>query len=114
MAHKAAQLIGGGHACSQRLAAHSGIKLRIGGLHVRLQKEAADAEGERAEQQPAKEGQLQDEVIPLFAVHHLVAQLHGAGSGHVGVFGQQIGYERVAVVPINSRHNKQKETQKNL
>ena len=60
MAHKAAQFIGGGHTRGKGLAAHGGIKLGVGGLHIRLQEETANAESERAEQQPAKEGQLQD------------------------------------------------------
>ena len=114
MPHKAAELVGSRHAHGQCLAAHGGVKFRVGRLHVRFQKEAADAEGEHAEQQPAKEGQLEDEEVPLLALHHLLAQFHSAGGGHIGVFGQQVGHQRIAILPVNARHNEQQEAQRDF
>ena len=114
MPHKAAELVGSRHAHGQCLAAHGGVKFRVGRLHVRFQKEAADAEGEHAEQQPAKEGQLEDEEVPLLALHHLLAQFHSAGGGHIGVFGQQVGYQLIAILPVNARHNEQQEAQRDF
>ena len=63
--------------------------------------------------QPKKDS-LQDEVVPLFAFHHFLAQLHGAGGGHVGVFSQQVRHKRIAVRPVDARHDEQDVAQRDF
>ena len=114
MPYKTAQLLGGGHAHRQSLGAHGSVELGERGTLVGGQEKEPDAEGEDTQQVPADERQFQYEIVKLFTVHHLFAQLHGAGGGQVRILSQQVGDQCVAVGPVNSRNEKQKHSCKDF
>ena len=113
MAHEAAQFILIGVSVGKRLGAQCSVKLCESGLYIRLQEDETNAKGNAAQQVPANKGKLEHKGVPLFTVHHLLAQLHGAAGGQVGVFGHQVADLHVAIRPVNAG-NDQKGTQRNF
>ena len=105
VAHKAAQLVRIAHAKVERLAAQRGVKFRHRRLVVGLQEQIPDAKRQRTQEAPADERKVQHKRAPLFALHHVAAQLHRAAGGQVRVFRQQIGDLAVAVAPVNARYD---------
>ena len=97
----------------QALGAQRSVKLCESGLHIRLQEDETNAKGNAAQQVPANKGKLEHKGVPLFTVHHLLAQLHGAAGGQVRGFRPSGSDLHVAIRPVNAG-NDQKGTQRNF
>jgi len=73
------------------------VELRVCRFHVRRDPERADAEAQRADDDPAEEAQVKHKLFPLVAVHHLTACGDAGVPAVVGMIKLDIVCHRIGI-----------------